>query len=529
MKTVAQLVKNAALKWPDKNGLVFDQTKEQITFIEIETETNRIAQGLLALGIKPGEKVALMLPNISAFPLSWLALSKIGCVMVPLNYGYKASDAAHLLNHSEARIIIITLDRKDLLDSISGDLDNNLKIIIVDAKYKSVANALENNGDIQQISPLEDKSVAISVSEQTILNIQYTSGTTGMPKGCLLSNHYWVELAKKLVITPPPLNEADVILTAQPFSYIDPQWNTVVALLSGATLVVLDRFSPSSFWSKISDYGVTFFYCLGAMPTLMLAVPVTKSESNHKLRKIICSGIPKARHHELEQRFSVPWYETYGSTETGGDIQVNAETHQQLVGTGSLGFPFSHREVCVVDDSDQPVKSGEIGELVIKGKAMMDGYYKNEAATKESFRNGWYHTGDLASQNTSGEFYLRGRKKDMIRRAGENISAAEVEQTLQQHKLISVAACVAINDELRGEEVKAFLTLVEGSKAEEVDFNNIASFMSERLAAFKIPRYWEIRDTLPMTPSERVAKHLLKEERDYPVGYDRINNIWHNP
>lgn len=523
MQSIPEMISRAADTWGDKTALVFDQFDIRLSFDDIQATTGAIAAGFGALGLEYGDRVAFMLPNIPAFPLTWLALSRLGCVLVPLNYGYKAEDALHPLNQSETKFIVTTAERRELFASIADRLDSNPRVLVVDENPQSVTRALQDAG-----APAEADLPAVPVYRETLQNIQYTSGTTGLPKGCMLSQGYWMKIAEAIAVSSFQLGEEDVILTAQPFSYIDPQWNVMATLATGARLVVLDRFSPSSFWEKVVRHDVTFFYCLGAMPTLLLAVPPTEHEKNHKLKMVSCSGIPPAGHREIEERFGVPWYEAYGSTEMGATVTITAEHHDKTVGTGCVGFADPHREVRIVDDDGRPVPRGEVGEIVIRGTGMMDGYYKNPEATAEAFKDGWYQSGDLGSEDEHGGFFLRGRKKDMIRRGGENIAAVEVEQTLQQHPSVKVAACVPFPDPIKQEEIKAFIIPMDDVGPDAVDFKDVIDFVSAKLARFKVPRYWEARGELPVTPSERIAKHLLKETGERPVGYDREDDRWYD-
>jgi crotonobetaine/carnitine-CoA ligase len=265
----------------------------------------------------------------------------------------------------------------------------------------------------------------------------------------------------------------------------------VAALLAGAELVVLDGFHPSSFWSKVRQYDVTYFYCLGAMPNLLLAMPPDDQDRRHRVRAVQCSAIPPNRHAELEKRWGVGWYEAFGMTETGADIRVGAAEHDELVGTGCLGHPAGHREARIVD-----------GELLLRGPGLFDGYLGHP----DVLRDGWFPTGDLARIDEAGRVYHLGRIKDTIRRSGENIAAHEVEQVLMSHPSVALAAVVSVPDEIRGEEVKAFVVLAEGA---ELTAGQLQDYCAGKLASFKVPRFWAFRDALPLTPSERVAKHQL--------------------
>ena len=248
LKTLAAA---AAARWGERPALTFDESGEVLSFAEVDRRSNAIANALLGLGIGPGDKVALMLRNVPEFPLGWLAITKIGAVMVPINIFYKKADAGYLLAHSESRAILTSAE---FLPLIQGLEEPGLQLEhIVSVDGGAGATALEGllNGAGEGVGEIQ-------VLPEHLANIQYTSGTTGRPKGCMLSHYYLVEFGRNIVLGMTGLDAVDVMLTAQPFYYIDPQWNFVCALLSGAHLVVLDRFHPSSFWSKVREHRVTW-------------------------------------------------------------------------------------------------------------------------------------------------------------------------------------------------------------------------------------------------------------------------------
>jgi crotonobetaine/carnitine-CoA ligase len=511
------LTARAAARWPDRTALVFDMTGERLTYAQVEARSNAIGNALAGLGVAAGDKVGVMLRNVAAFPLTWLALSKLGATMVPLNVFYRHDDAAYLLQHSEARAVVTADEFVPLLAEIAASGGTAPQLISIDG---------DGNGKAKDLRALavDEAPTAHATTPRDLANIQYTSGTTGRPKGCMLSNGYWLAVARKLVLYAN-LTPEDVMLTAQPFYYMDPQWNVACALLAGCPLVVLDRFHPSSFWAKIREHDATWFYCLGTMPLMLLKMPAGPEDRQHKLRMVMCSAIPPSRHGEIEARWGVPWFEAFGMTETGGDLAVTAQEHDELVGSGSIGRPMLYREAAILDDDNNPLPPGTVGELALRGQHMMDGYYKNAEATEAARADGWWHTGDLARQDAQGRFYYVGRKKDMIRRSGENISAAEVEETIAAHPAVRMAACIPVPDDVRGEEVKAYVVLQDGAEA---DAPALIKHCEDRLAYFKIPRYWAFRDELPRTPSERVAKGQLKDEMpDLRAGaYDRVEGVW---
>lgn len=495
----------------------FPVTGESVTYGEFNERTDVLAAGLLALGVCTGDRVAVMLPNRLAFPVAWIAIAKAGAMMVPVNTFYKAADAAFVLQNSGAKVLVTETAHLDLARTLRHDCPALAHIISVDDD--SARDVLDVN---EVISGGTGKPLPRVYPEQPA-NLQYTSGTTGHPKGCVISSFYWLRLAEMIVAGPPDLGETDVLLTAQPFYYMDPQWNLAAALLCGGELIVLDRFHPSTFWAMIRKYGVTFFYCLGMMPTAMFNMPPAPSDRDNRVRGIACSAIPTRLHAQLEKRWGAPWYEAFGMTETGGDLRVY-EPDVSHLGKACIGSPYPDREVRVADPDGNAVARGQNGELLVRGRGMMDGYFGNQEATDLAFRGGWFHTGDVVRQDVDGLVFYVGRTKDMIRRSGENIAAAEIEGVLVRHPQVDEVACVPVPDDLRGEEVKVYVVM-SGDRVEPAELH---SWLLEQLAYFKVPRYWAFTSELPKTPSERVAKgDLVAGVTDLRLAaWDAVEDVW---
>ena len=516
---LATLTRRAAQRWGSRTAVVFDEFGVELSFQDVDERSNQFANALLQLGVQAGDRVALMLRNRPEFPLAWLGIVKAGAVMVPLNIFYKSTDAGYLIEHAGVSTVICESDLEDTVAKAAPSLRDAGRVFTLTHDGCRFAT---------QVGAAPATAPSVRVGPEHLANIQYTSGTTGRPKGCMLSNEWFARCAWRVAVAQHGLDDSDVLLTAQPFYYVDPQWNLALSLLVGARLVVLDRFHPSSFWSKVRAHEVTWFYCLGVMPKLLLKTPVDDGERDVCLRWVTCSGIPARDHANIEQRWGVPWYEFFGMTESGLDITVAPDEHDALVGSGCIGRAMPTREVRVVGSDDRPVARNETGELVMRGCGLMDGYYRDPQASGETFRNGWLHTGDLVRMDERGLVYFMGRKKDMIRRSGENIAAAEVEEVITQHEAVRLAACVPVSDDLRGEEVKVYVVLVDGKSARDVLPEELAEFCGERIAYFKIPRYWSYSDDLPRTPSERVIKsELIAGVDDLRVGaFDRVDECW---
>ncbi|MFE6647037.1 AMP-binding protein [Nocardioides sp. NPDC057772] len=494
--TLSRLLAQRAQDSGDREFLRFGEWSW--SYAEIDGWTSRLAHRLIEVdGIRPGDRVAIMLPNVVHWPVAWLAALKAGAVAVPVNCAYQRADLAFVLNDSGARVVVTDAERSGLVAEVLADEPDLAGVRLVEVPC---------DGSERFPTTAPD----VSITAETLANLQYTSGTTGFPKACMLSHDYWVRLGW-ICAAATGLGAEDVLLTSQPFSYMDPQWNTALALTLGAPLVVLPRFSASTFMSDVRRHRATFFYVLGSMPTLLFKQQPTAEDRENDLRMVLCSGIPVALHAQLEERWGAPWREVYGMTESGIDL-FSPFDDTGAVGSGSLGRPVPSKQVRVEDPAEpgEEVAAGEPGELVISGVPMMNGYWNRPEATADVLRDGWLHTGDLVVRRPDGGIQLVGRIKDMVRRGGENVACAEVEAALERDDRIVAAAVVAVPDEVMGEEVKAFVQLRDGVPEDRATAEALLERAGAQLARFKVPRYVEFVADFPRTPSERVSKPALE-------------------
>jgi carnitine-CoA ligase len=509
-ESLAALLDRQAATFGDRDCFTFgDDTT--FTYREVHELVARTRGVLAAHGVRPGDHVGLMLRNSLFSPLVWLGVVTSGAVAVPVNARYGRDDAGYVLGHSRASLVVCDTPTEGVVSELADEL--RVRVVVVDQgehKPKVVGAA--------------DRAPVGPCTGRTLANVQYTSGTTGFPKGCLLTHGYWQrmgQVAAELLRLAPGKR----LLTAQPFSYIDPMWNVVAVLRSGAHLIVLDGFHPSTFMRDVARLGANVFYCLGAMPTLLLKQPPGPWDRDHALERVACSAIPPEAHADIERRWGVPWFEAFGMTETGINIAVSDDEHDDLVGSGSIGRALPHCEVSVVNDGGRDVPPGHVGEMRLRGLGFMEGYLDDPEATAAFFRNGWANTGDLVTMDQRGRITFRGRRKEMIRRGGENISQAEVEFALRRHPDVFDCAVAPVPDEDLGEEGKAYVVLLAGRAP---DPGALRDYLASKLARFKVPRYWEFRGDLPRTPSERVAKGQLESG---PASwrentFDAKANVW---
>jgi acyl-CoA synthetase (AMP-forming)/AMP-acid ligase II len=509
--TITELLAEAAARYPDREFLRCADAS--LTFGEVADYTGRLARVLAARGAGPGDRVAVMMDNVSGWPLSWFAILKAGAVAVPVNARFRRSDLEFVLRDSGATLVLASPAHAGLVHSVAGGIGTVRGVCTLEELAPELAAA-----------PAGGPGAAAGPDDVT--NFQYTSGTTGFPKACLLPHDYWLRTAW-LTAIDAELRTDDVMLMAQAFSYMDPQWCALMCLIGGLPLVVLPRFSASGFWPAAREHGATLTYVLGTMPLLMLKQPPHPLDRQNRMRLVLCSGITPGLHAAIEERWGAPWREIYGSTESGLDLSVPLSA-AETVGTGAMGHPPPGKEVRVADEHGTTVPDGTVGEIVIRGKPMMRGYWNQPEATAHVFRGGWFHTGDLGFRDTGGWIHHAGRLKDMIRRGGANISSAEVESVLAQHPAVTAAALVPIPDELFGELPKAFVQLGPGQAADAGTARSILDHARGQLADFKVPAYLEFVDSFPMTPSARIRKQeLLTPERDQRRGaFDAAADSW---
>lgn len=472
----------------------------------------------LAARISPGDRIAVMLETRAESAIAQLAAMTVGCHPVPINPAARRHDAGHILRDSGAPVAIVDQAQADLLEGLRAELPSLRTIVSVDGS--------EPDG-----LPLGPGRVDLSTcraQRADIATIHYTSGTTGMPKGCLLSHEWWLRLCDvHLRMTPHRLDDRP--LCCVPFHYPDSLFLLLCTLQAAETLVVMRRFSVSRFWPVVAGFGATLLYLIASMPILLLKQAPSRQEREHRLRTAICAGVPASLHRELTERYGVTFIDTYGSTEAGWVARVPLNQAAAFVGSGSVGLAAPECELRVVGDDGQETPAGAVGELLIRAPGLFKGYLNQPGPTAEVLQDGWYRTGDLMRRDDTGRLYFISRNKDIVRRAGENISCAEVEAVLRLHALVRDAAVVPIPDHIRGEEAKAVLLLSEGVPAVDLPPGDVIKHCAVHLAAFKIPRYIAYRTTdFARTPTMRVRKEDLKAEGDPVAGcWDRLTDTWH--
>ena len=518
-ENIGALIDEAAAAAGDRELWRFIDSGETITYDGMRRAVNGLAAALVALGITRGTHVGVMLPNIPAFPLTWLALGRIGAVMVPINPSYTAREIGHVVQVAAPQWIVTHADTRAALDQARAE-----GLVALDDRRLIVAGGAANNAhswETLAADPADRFDPPQPVGHDNLLNIQFTSGTSGFPKGCMLSQRYWISAGKVNAFRDGRVYRR--ILASTPFFYMDPQWLLLMTLYQRATLFVAARQSTSRFSQWLRDFDIEF--CL--LPWVLHGMePQPHDADNHVIRANIY-GCPRDLHAGLEARFDLNAREAFGMTEVGPAMFMPIERADK-VGSGSCGLPCPFRDCRIVDEAGRPVPPGQTGELQIRGPGIMLGYYNNPQATAEALKDGWFATGDLFRQDDEGFFHIVGRKKDMIRRSAENIAAREVEVVLAAAPGVAEVAVVGVPDPLRGQEVKAYLKLKEGVAPGPQVLEAVIATATAGLAPFKVPRFSAFVQDFPRTASLKIAKpQITAGVRDLRAGaFDRTTGTW---
>ncbi|MGA5302508.1 long-chain-fatty-acid--CoA ligase [Nucisporomicrobium flavum] len=499
MLNLAVILRESATRRPTAPALTYEGAA--VTYAELDRRSDAVAAALRERGIRPGDRVALQLPNIPEFPVAYYGILKAGAVVVPLNVLLKAREVAYQIADSGTRLLITWAGAAEEAAKAAADCGLTAVHVagLADDPARSFA-ALQK--PVSAPLPLHGTEPGDTAA------IVYTSGTTGRPKGAELT-HFQLYMNADIPGRLFQLNPDDVILTVLPLFHVYGMSSAMnLGIRFGACLSLVPRFEAGRVLAAIERDGATIFDGVPTMFGALLAHPELDRYDTSTLRVCVSGGdsIPARVLDAFEARFGVPILEGYGMTETASTITFNEGPDARRV--YSVGKPVWGVEVQVWDEDGQALPRGRehVGELVTRGYHTMRGYHGHPAATAEAFRHGWFHTGDLGYADEDGYLFIVDRKKELIIRGGYNVYPREIEEVLYGHPAVAQAAVVGTPDGRLGQEVKAFVVPHPGSHpaAEE-----IIEYCRERLAAYKYPRIVELRDTLPLTGAGKVAKKDL--------------------
>lgn len=516
---VPALIEVCAQAHPNRVFLNFFDDGDALTYGEFARMVRRTASGLVSLGVKRGSHVGIMAHTCRHYPITWLALASLGAVTIPINYRYTSRELEFMLRDSRATHLVIADELLEVLEGIENGASVPRNNVVVAGKripgythhWESLVNAGDAHFQVDNPPGLDD-----------LMNIQYTSGTTGLPKGAMQTHRYWLTFGR--VGAAQFQDRLRRILVVQPFYYVDAQWYTLLTCWQGGTAFVARQMHSTRILDWLRSHELEYVN----FPEVVARSPRQPDDYMDQLVVLSCYSFRPELYAEVEERFGGLARQGFSMTEVGCALYVPMEA-TEMTGSGTVGIPVAFREAMVADPAGHPVGHGEQGELCVRGAGIFEGYFDRPEANEGAFHSGgWFRTGDLGARNEEGWFWYLGRIKDMVRRSSENISALEVEQVLRAVPEVLEAAVLPVPDELRGEEVKAYLRVETPSMQDEELIERVLGHCRDNLAPFKIPRYLELVEEFPRTPSRKIRKsELIAAKPDLRTGaYDGVDGCW---
>jgi len=499
--TLAEILPAAAARHGDRTALVID--KRQLSFRELDAQSNRVANGLIALGVKPGDRIGLFGANSCEWVISYYGIAKTGAVLNPLSSMLTTDELGYTVTDAGARIVIASADKAGQLRELkaAGALDHVVLWGTAEAEDATPLDDWLSQGyAVFDVRPRQPSDLAV---------IAYTSGTTGRPKGAMQSQRAVLAAAVGTALMAARTAQ-DRIVSALPLFHVYGSCVMNAAMLAGSMLITLPRFSEVAMLSAIATHRATLMDGVPTAYYYLLAHPDFDRHDLSSLRLCWVGGqtLPAAKSLEFTQRTGCPVHEVWGMTELAGATSANPVYGLNKPGTIGLPYPGNAFRVVEMEDATREMPRGQPGELMYSGPLVMMGYHNNAAATAETVRpDGWLHTGDIAVMDEDGYATIVDRKKDMILTAGFNVYPAELERVLCMHPAVALSAVGSIPDEAKGELAKAYVILRPGV---QVTSASLIAHCREHLAAYKVPRAVQFVESVPMTASGKIMRRMLK-------------------
>jgi crotonobetaine/carnitine-CoA ligase len=501
---------------------------EKVTYRQLNENVNRMANGYSFLGIKKGDKVSIMMPNCPEYVYHWFGLGKIGAVDNPINTAYKGDILRHLIVNSQSKLLLVHEKFLDRIQFIQDDL-TGLEGVIIYSEGKVKTDLKFPTRSFNEVFSNSSKfSTSEEVKPSDPLQIIYTSGTTGPPKGVVLSHncvyHYATALIEFL-----RLDENTRTYNCLPIFHANHRLTSTYSLLLDGSYAMGERYSARAFWDEIRKYQANHFHFLGGMPYIIYNQPPRPDDADNPAKTAWGGPIPVDIAEAFEKRFGVELYNGYfGMTEAAPVTFITIEEADRLKAKGkwaqAVGMGREHKhfyEVRLVDDDDNDVPDGEAGEIIcrpVKPYSMMTEYFNNPQGTAEAYRNLWFHTGDLARKDEDGYFHFVDRKKDYIRRRGENISSFEIEKVANAHPSVHDSAAIRAKSEVGEDDVRIVIQLKEGGSLPPEE---LIDWCELRMADLMVPRYVDFIDEFPRNPVGRIEKYKLRQQ-SFDHTWDRV-------
>ncbi|MDQ3963211.1 MAG: long-chain fatty acid--CoA ligase [Actinomycetota bacterium] len=487
---LAELLRKTAARAGSKKAFVVPDGST-VTFAAFDAEVDRVARGLMQLGVQPGDRVTLAMSNVLHFPYAYFGILRAGAVVVPLNAMLTAPEIRRVIEHSESKVVLTGGTFGKVVKAAVDDVD----IVTID--------------EWDRLGPLGEAAPEIEISDDDLAVLAYTSGTTGEPKAAMLSHgNLLANLDQQMQIPDAHVTEDDVLFLALPLFHIF-GLNVTLGLLvmNGATGVLVERFEPVVTLGWIQQHKVTILFGAPPMYSAWCATPGADQYDLSSVRLAISGAAPLPADvlREFRDLFGIDIYEGYGLTETAPTLTSNRMTDKPR--PGSIGMALPNVQLRLVNEAGHDVELGDPGEIVVRGPNVFQGYWRNDEATKAVLHDGWFHTGDIAVQDEDGYLYIVDRKRDLIIVSGFNVFPSEVEAALMALPEVEEAAAVGSPHPYTGETVKAFVVLAPGASADE---EALLAGVQERLARFKCPTSIEIVDELPHLLTGKVLRRALR-------------------
>jgi carnitine-CoA ligase len=503
---IEQTIRQRVADHPDATWLRWKE--EEVPWRDVLSNTQRVANGLLELGVRPGERVAILMPNRPEFLWTHLGITFVGAHSVPVNISQRGAALAHVLSDSDATAVILHEDLRQALLSVRDACPQLRSTVVVEGKSGDGI-----DWDFDRLMEGADAEPGIDLDEPSGgIGLLYTSGTTGPPKGVVPIKYDTSPL--EIVLGALGVQPGETMYTALPLFHGNALILTFMgSILLDAKFALAEHFSASHLWEDCRRYEAVEFNALGAMISILLKQPPSDKDRFHEVRTVLSAAAPADRWQEFEERFGVRIVEFYGMVDSAGFL-LNTEGK-----VGSMGKPIADIDFAIVDDDDRALPPGEVGELVFRHPlGQTTQYHKLPEATAEAYRGGWFHSGDLAVVDEEGWFYYQGRKTESMRRLGENISAWEIETVINQHPEVLESGAHAVESELGEDEVKVVVVPQPGSPPSP---ESLLDFCQGKMAHYAVPRYVELVDSLPKTETQRIQYPALKARGVTPETWDR--------
>jgi carnitine-CoA ligase len=513
----AELIEEKARKYKNRTFLIFED--KQFSFRQMDENANRVANFLLKLGAGKGKGVAIIMGNCPQYLDVYIGSQKLGMYSIPTNTSLRGESLLYVLNHSDADFVVIDEEFLDVYKKIADKLEKKKTVIVNRSDSPGPTTLPQGMLNLADAYSHSSRKPDVQYDKNDVCFILYTSGTTGLPKGVV---YRYGKTTLKLLSLPAYAfyRKSDILYTCLPLFHGNALWLCITqAMHRGCKVVLARKFSASRFWDEIRKYNITAFNTIGAMIPILMKQPPGENDHVNNVRFTLSAACPVDDWEKFEKRFGIKIYEAYGSIDGGGKSIMNLGNAP----VGSIGKPAPNTVYRLVDNEGNDVSDGTPGQLIFesKGKKKSVEYFKNEKASNDKLRNGWIYTGDLVKRDKYGYLYFVGRNAEFMRIKGENVSAYEVEHTIQKHPSVLEAAVYAVPSDLAEDEIMASISVVQGHTLKETD---LVEFLKEDLAKFAVPRFIKIVKEFPKTETQRIIKKELEKLGIASGTYDAQKN-----